>query len=139
MDFSLVINPLEGVRGVSIHVAVSIGGSAVAHEDGHLVEGLGGVGPEIPLHVGVLSVGCGVTLLGVDEVGELDGVLYEEHRGIVTDHIVVSFLGIMLEGKATGVTIAIVGSTLTSDGGEAEEDGGLLADLVEELGLAETK
>jgi hypothetical protein len=43
VDLSLVVDPLEGVRGVSVHVAVAIGGSAVAHQNGNLVEGLGGV------------------------------------------------------------------------------------------------
>ena len=43
VDLSLVVDPLEGVGGVSVHVAVAIGGSAVAHQDGDLVEGLGGV------------------------------------------------------------------------------------------------
>jgi hypothetical protein len=41
VDLSLVVNPFEGVGGVTIHVAVSIGGSAVTHEDGDLVEGFG--------------------------------------------------------------------------------------------------
>jgi hypothetical protein len=45
----------------------------------------------------------------------------------------------MLERKTTGVAVAVVGSTLTSHGGESKEGRGLLADLVEEFGLAETK
>ena len=81
----------------------------------------------------------GVALLGVDEVGELDGVFDEEHGGVVAYHVVVSLLGIVLNRETAGVTVAIIGSALTGDGGESEEDRGLLVNLVEELGLAETK
>jgi hypothetical protein len=38
------------------------------------VGGLGGEGPEVPLHVGVAQVGAREALLGVDEVPELDAV-----------------------------------------------------------------
>lgn len=75
----------------------------------------------------------------MDEVGELDGIFDEEHGGVVSDHIVVALFGVMLQGKATGVTVAVVGTTLASNSGETEENGGLLSDLVKELSLAETK
>ena len=75
----------------------------------------------------------------MDEVGELDVILDEEHGSVVADHVVVALLSVMLDGKAAGVTVAIVGTTLAGDGGEAQEDWGLLSDLVHELGLAQTK
>jgi hypothetical protein len=43
VDLSLVVDPLEAVGGVSVHVAIAIGGSAVAHQNGDLMEGLGGI------------------------------------------------------------------------------------------------
>ena len=135
---ALGVNPLEGVRAVAVHVAVAIGSASVGHQDSDLVESLGRVGPEVPGHVGVLHAGLRVTLLAVDEVGELDGVLDEEDGGVVTDHIVVALLGVVLDGEATGVTVAIVGTALTSNSGEAEEDWGPLANGVHESGLAET-
>lgn len=75
----------------------------------------------------------------MDEVGELDRVLDKEHGCVVAYHVVVAILSVMLEGEAAGVTVAVVGSTFASHGGEAEEGWGFFADLVEELGLAETK
>jgi hypothetical protein len=39
----------------------------------------------VPEHVGVLEMGLGVTLLGVDEVRELCGVADEEDGGVVED------------------------------------------------------
>ena len=51
---------------------------------------------------------CGKAAVGlrfhrVDDVGKLDGVLNEEHRDIVTDHVPVSFLRVELDGKSTHV------------------------------------
>jgi len=136
VNFVLVVNPSKGVGGVSVHVAVAIGGTTVGEQNSDLMEGLGGVGPEVEGGVGVLQVVNGVALLGVDEIGELNGVFNEENGCVVSDHIVVTFLGVMLDSETTGVTVTVVGTALTGDGRETEEDGGLLADLVEELGLA---
>lgn len=49
----------------------------------------------------------------MNEVRELDGVLDEEYWGVVTDHVIVAFLGIMLDGETTGITIAIICTSLT--------------------------
>ncbi len=115
MDFSLCVNPFESMGTVAIHVAVTLGGSTVAHKDCDLVERFGRVRPEVPCHVWVLRVVSGVSLLGVDKVRELHGFFYEKHGGIVSNHIVVAFFSVMLESKATGITIAVVGATLSSD------------------------
>ena len=135
--FVLGVHPLESVRSVSVHVSETIGGATVRHQNGHLVESLRRVAPEVPRHVRVLDSRLWVPLLAVDEVGELYGVLDEKHGRIVTDHVVVAFLGVMLESEATRVTVAVVGTAFTGNGGEAEEDGSPLADSVHESGLSE--
>jgi hypothetical protein len=43
----------------------------------------------------------------------------------------------VLDRKAAGVAVAVVGAALAGHRGKAEEDGGLLADCVQELGFAE--
>lgn len=103
------------------------------------MESLWGVRPEVEGRVWILQVVDWVSLLGVDEVWELDWVLDEENWGVVADHIVVTLLGVMLDGKTTWVTVAIVSTTLSSHSGETEENWGLLANLVQELCLAETE
>ena len=110
----LGVNPLKGVRAVSIHVPEAIRGSTVGHQNGHLVESLGRVTPEIPGHVRVLHTGLRVPFLAMDEVRELDWVLDEKDGCVVTDHIIVALLRVVLEGETTRVTIAIVGSALAS-------------------------
>jgi hypothetical protein len=50
---------------------------------------------------GISRSGCG--LAGVDEVGELDAVLDEEHRDVVADQVEGALLGVELHGEAAGV------------------------------------
>ena len=74
----------------------------------------------------------------MNEIRELHGIFNEKDGCVVSNHVVVAFLSVMLDGEATRVTIAVVGATLTSDSGEAKEDGCPLANSVHEGGLAET-
>ena len=129
-------NPLVGVGAVAVHVSVAVGGASVGHEDGELVDRLGSQGEEVPEHVGALEVGLGVTLLGVDEVGELRGVSDEEDWGVVAGHVPVAFLGVELAGETSGISLGVGGTLLASDGRETQEHGGSLADGVKEPGLA---
>ena len=75
--------------------------------------------PEVPGHVCLLGFSLWASLLGVDEVGELHGILNEEHGGVVSDDVVVAFFGVDLESEASWVSIAVVGTSLTGYGGES--------------------
>ena len=101
------------------------------------MKSLWGVLPEIENHVWIGQVGCWVSLLGVEEVWELDWVINEEHWSVVSNHVVISFLGIELDGKSSWVSDGISSSSLTSDGGESEEKWGLLSNFVKESSLGE--
>lgn len=139
VNITLIIDPSKGVGSVAIHVAVAERRASIAHKNGDLVESLGRVGPKVKGGIGILQVANGASLLRVDKVGELDGILNEEDGSVIADHVVVTLLSVVLDREATGVTVAVVGTALTSDSREAEEDGGLLSNLVQKLGLAETK
>ena len=85
--------------------------------------------------VGGLGLGeaaVGLLLGGVDEVGELDGVLDEEDGNVVADEIPVAFGGVHLDGEAADVAGGIGRAHVAGDGGEADEGGGALADAVED-------
>jgi hypothetical protein len=133
--FVVSVNPFVGVRGVSIQMSESLRSSTVRHEDSDLVKGLRSVGPEIELHVGIVGSLNRARLLRVDEVGELNGVFNEEDGGVVSDHVVVAFLGVELNSESTGVSDGIRSTSLTSDSGETEEARSALTNLVEEVGL----
>lgn len=134
--FAIFVDKFESVGRVSVHVGVSDGVSTLRHQNSYLMESLRAVRPEVPLHVGVVSVSNGVSLLGVDEVRELDGVLDKEHGSVVTDHIVVTILSIELDGKSSGVTIAIVGTTFSSNSRETQKDWGALSNFVKEFSFS---
>lgn len=73
----------------------------------------------------------------MDEVGELDRILDEEHRHVVADQVEVAFVGIELHGEAAYVTHRIRGPARPLHGGETHEDRGTLARLGEEAGLGQ--
>jgi hypothetical protein len=133
--FVLGIDPLEGVGRVSVHVSESIRSSTVGHQNSHLVEGFGRVRPEIKLHVRIVGSLDGARLLRVDEVGELDGVLNEENRGVVSDHVVVAFFSVEFDGETTGISQGIRCTSLSSDGRETGEARSSLGLFVEEVSL----
>ena len=72
-------------------------------------------------------------ILGVDEEGKLGWVAEEEDRGVVVDPVPVTLLGVELDGEAAWVASGIWGTLLSSDGGEAGDGLGLLANLVEHV------
>lgn len=114
-------------------MAVGVRGSAVAKEVHELVDGLL-VGREVvPEHGGIFQVGLRVALLRVDENRELGGVPEEEDRGVVEYPVPVAFVGVELEGKATGIARTVGGALLTTDSGEADEHVRLLADTLEHV------
>ena len=56
-----------------------------------------------------------MALLGVNEVWELDRILNKEDWRVIANHIVIAFFRVELNRKATRVTVAVVGATLTGD------------------------
>ena len=102
------------------------------------MESLGRVTPKVESHVGVLNASDWVTLLGVNEVGELDRILDKEDGSVVANHVVVALLSEVLYCESTWVTIAVIGTALAGDSGETQEYWGSLSDCVHESSLAET-
>ena len=58
---------------------------------------------KVPKHVGVLTIGGRMPLLGVDEVGKFQGVPDEKYRGIVAHQIVIALFRVELDGEPPGV------------------------------------
>ena len=73
------------------------------------------VAPEIPDHVRVMKIGLRVSLLGVNEVRELHGILDEEDGSVVANHVIVSFLSIEFNSESSRVSFSISSSSFTSD------------------------
>ena len=71
-------------------------------------------------------------LHGVDQVGELDRVLDEEHRDVVADQIEVSLLRVELHGEAADVPGRVARACAARHGGEAREDRRPLLGILQE-------
>lgn len=97
---SVLVDPAEGVRGVTIHMSEPVGSSPVTEQDGHLVGALGTQSPEVPSRNSSTEICPGVLLLGVDEIGEFDGISNEEDRSVVANHVPVTLLSVKLNCKA---------------------------------------
>ena len=115
------VDPLVGVRAEAVHLAPRLRQAAVAHEVGDLVGRLGREGPEVPLHVGVAQARARQALLRVDEVGELDRVADEEHRGVVADDVVVALGRVELQREAAHVAPGVGRALLAGDRREAQQ------------------
>ena len=83
-------------------------------------------GPEVPNCVWVTQIVLGISLLTVNEVGELHWVLYEKDRCVVADHVVVALLCVELDGETSGVSNCVSRAILTSNSRESQEQRGLL-------------
>jgi hypothetical protein len=99
-----------------------------------LVDGFLVAGQEVPEHSGILQVGARVSLLGVDERGELDAVTDKEDGCVVPNHIPIALLSVELDAEASRVAGGIGGALLPADGGKADGYVGSFADLAEEVG-----
>ena len=127
------VDQAEGVAAEAVHVAVAVGRAAVAEQDRDLVQALGRLAPEVPLHLGRFQVCPRVALLGVDEVGKLDRILDEEHRRVVADQVPVAVFGVEAQREAARVTLGVGAAFFTPHGRDAHEGFGLLACGVEQL------
>lgn len=93
----------------------------------------------IEIKITCLQMSDWIPLLSVDETRKEDRVPDEEDRGVVTNQVPVSFLGVELDGESPGITSLVSGARLPPDGAEADGAGSLFADLIKDLGLDKEK
>jgi hypothetical protein len=137
VNFSLRVDPFEGVRGVPIHMSEPIWSASIRKQDHDLVLGLWSVLPEVEGHVRVMQVSLRISFLGVNEVWEFNWVVDEKHRGVVSNEVVVSLFSVELDSKASGVSSHVAGTKFSSDSRESCEDRSPFAHLVQESSLSE--
>lgn len=137
VNLTLVVNPLESVRAESVHESVSLWCSSVREKNGDLVKSLWSVRPEIEDGVWISQVGLWISLLAMKEIWELDWIIDEEDWSIISDHIVVAFLSVELDGETTWISHSVWSTSLTSHSRESHENWSLLTNLVQEASPAE--
>jgi hypothetical protein len=95
------------------------------------------VAPEIPNHISIMQVSLRVSLLAVNEIRELDGILDEEYWGVVSDHIVISLFSVELYSESSGISFSICSSLFSCNCRKSNEAWSSLSYLVKELGFNE--
>ena len=90
---------------------------------------------KVPKHVRVLQMGDGVPLLGVDEVGEHQGVADEEDGGVVAHQVPVALLGVELDGEASWITCSVGRTGFTPNSTKPDGNRGLFSYLGKYSGL----
>ena len=133
VESAVRLDPLVGVARVAVHMAERVGGTTITEEMHDLVNSLMVSREVVPEHGGILQVGLGVTLLGVDEDRELGRVAKEENRSVVEHPVPVTLIGVELDGEATGIASAVRRTFLATDGRETGETLGLLANGLEHI------
>lgn len=109
------LDPLVGVTGVAVHVAVRVRGAAIAEEVHDLVNSFLVGGEVVPEHGCILEVGLGVALLGVDEHGEFAGIAQEKDRSVVEDPVPVALLSVEFKSKPSRIARTVGRTLFTSD------------------------
>ena len=101
------VDQAEGVDAEALHEAERARDRPVGHDPHDHVHALGRQRDEVPEVVvrglRLREAAVGLLLGGVDQVGELDRVLDEEHRDVVADEVPVAFLGVELDREAAHV------------------------------------
>lgn len=136
---AVLLDPLVSVTGVTVHVTVTGRSTTVGEELQKLVSSLGVVCEVVPEHVSILQVSFWVSLLGVDENGELGWVSDEKDGGVVVDPVGVTFLSVELGGETTGISGSVGRTLLATNGGKSGKGSGALANLAEEVGAGQVR
>lgn len=71
----------------------------------------------------------------VDQVRELDGILYEEDGDVVAHDIPISLGSVELDGEATDIADCVCRASTAKDGGEANKEGCLAGGIGEDAGV----
>ncbi len=123
---TLGVDQPEGVDAEALHRPVGPRDPAVGHVPHGVVLRLGVQRHEVPEGVvgtlGLRDLTVGVRLAGMDDVGELDAVLDEEHRDVVADEVEGALLGVELRREPPGVADGVCRTPGAEHGREAHED-----------------
>ena len=147
-NFTRLVSPLrvdhpERVDAEALHGPERARNSAVTHLPEHMMGGLGVQRHEIPERVvrrlRLRDLPVGLRLAGVDDVGELDAVLDEEHRDVVADQIEVALVGVELDRETPGVAHGIGGPARAEDGREPARRPGSSRPSCQEAGLGDRR
>lgn len=119
---ALVVDQLVGVHAGTLHVPIVRRDAPGALYPGDHVQRFRVMLDEVVEAPGLLAIGDGVGLEGMDHVGKLDGVANEEHLQVVAHQIPVAVLGIELDREAPRIARGLGRLLGPDDSGKSQED-----------------
>lgn len=137
LPVTILVDKLKGVTKVAVHVSIAIWDTSITKQNHDLMDRFGVAAKVVPKHGRVISVRqmrCWVSLLGVDKVGKLGWISQEEDRGVVGDQVEVAIISSELDREASGISSAVVGTRLATNGRESDCDWAFLAFCREHVG-----
>src|ERR1700748_806505 len=103
--------------------------TAIAHDDGDLVQRLREQGPEIPVVIRAAQSSARVALDSMIQVRKFQRVTEEEHRSVDDFEIPVALLRVELHSESADVPLGVRGTSLACDSGESDEQRSFFANL----------
>ena len=85
------------------------------------------------------EIAVGLLFRGVNQVRELDRILYEEHRDVVADDVPIALFGIKLHRESAHVARQVGGTFIAGYGGETDERGRFFACPLEQVGRGDIR
>ena len=104
VDFAIFVDPFKSVRAVSVQMSVAVRGASIRKEDCYLMESLRRVLPKSKHSIWILHVSSRASLLSMYKVRKLDWIINEEHWRVVSHEVIISFFGVKLDSKASGIS-----------------------------------
>lgn len=127
---ALLVNELEGMATVSMHMAPAIRDTAVAKCIHYLVNGFGVLAEIFPKHGRVITaakMGCRMPLLSMNQMRKLCRISDEENWCVVLHKIPVAFISAKLDREASGVSSVIMRTAFATNGRKSNCDGALFS------------
>ena len=138
LGLALVGDKPEGMHAEAIHMAERPGDAMASHGPEQRMHGARLTREKVPGRVvcgsGLRDFIVPARLDGVDQIREENGILDEKDGNIVSHQVEVALVGIEACRETVDITREIRTAATAGDGGEAQEDGGLLALFAKERG-----
>ena len=103
-DLALVVDPLESVGTVAVHVSVTLGSAAIRIHYSHCVHRLRNLTEEVPHSIRIKEVFHWVRFESMEKVGCHHGIPKEEAWEVNSDHVVIALFSVEFQSKAADIS-----------------------------------
>ena len=112
---------------------ISIWSSSVRKQNCHLVQSLRSMLPKSKYRIEIHYVSWWTSLLSVNEIWKFKRIINKKHRGVVTNDIIITLLGIEFHGESSWISYRIGCSSFSSNSWKSKENRSLPSNFVKEV------